>query len=121
MRSTILISAFALFASVATIVWADQATKPCHKDGPKHQQHHHKKGHHLFKRMDTDGDGVITTEEHEAALSKSQEKRRQHFAGMDINGDGSLTKEEAQQAKEAFKERRKNATQAQEESEESDD
>lgn len=60
---------------------------------------HHKQpasfSHKLFERFDSDGDGAISTAEHEAAITEMSEQRRQRFAAMDANGDGSVSKDEA--------------------------
>lgn len=40
-----------------------------------------------FSKMDSNGDGVITAEEHAAAAAK-------RFTEMDTNGDGKLTRDE---------------------------
>jgi len=49
-----------------------------------------KPGHHggMFKKLDTNGDGVITKEEHQAHADKM-------FSKMDANGDGKVTQAEA--------------------------
>jgi Ca2+-binding EF-hand superfamily protein len=54
----------------------------------------HKKGHHgkdkhhkMWKKMDADGDGVVTREEFDKAHGEK-------FAKMDANSDGKITKEE---------------------------
>ena len=73
---------------------------------------HHKGDHgemkhpvkEMFKRADLDGEGSISTQEHEQALAQMTDQRRERFAKMDVNGDGSLTKEEARAA---MKERKK--------------
>lgn len=49
-----------------------------------------KPGASHFQQMDSNGDGVITAEEHAAAAAK-------RFATMDSNGDGKLTREEMRQ------------------------
>ena len=72
--------------------------------------HHGGKGGKMFERMDTDGDGKISSTEHIAA---SQER----FTKLDSNGDGFITKDEAKDArgkmrekvKEKIEERRENS------------
>lgn len=44
----------------------------------------------LFQQMDSNGDGVITAEEHAASAAE-------RFAAMDTNGDGKLTQDEIRQ------------------------
>ena len=59
-------------------------------DGDK-KAHHKKKGHR-FDKMDTDGDGSVTLEEH-------QDYWAAKFAKVDADGDGMVTHEEMKQAK----------------------
>lgn len=68
-----------------------------------------KPGHHkgMFKHADKDGNGAVSTEEHEQALEKMADKRRKRFSKMDSDGDGSLTKEEARAAKQQHREKMK--------------
>lgn len=54
----------------------------------------HKKGG-LFKWADTDKNGSISMEEHQAATQKMADKRHQRFIALDVDGDGSVTKDEA--------------------------
>ena len=77
--------------------------------GDKHYKEHHGKHHGdmMFKKMDTNEDGAISVEEHEAALERSAEKRREHFVNSDTDGDGMLTREEARAAYKAKKKERK--------------
>lgn len=59
---------------------------------------HHGGGHDkggLFERADLDKNGSISLEEHEAAIQKMADKRRQRFNKMDADGDGAVTMEEA--------------------------
>ena len=81
MKNLILI---ALLASVSNWSVAD------HHGGPDNGR----KGG-LFKHVDTDADGSISSEEHEAAIAKMAEQRRNRFMDMDADGNGSVTKEEA--------------------------
>ncbi|MCF7822025.1 MAG: EF-hand domain-containing protein [Mariprofundaceae bacterium] len=55
-----------------------------------------KRGGH-FQKMDTNGDGVVTADEHAAMAAR-------HFSKMDANGDGKLTSDEM---KAGWKEKRK--------------
>lgn len=55
-----------------------------------------KRGGH-FQKMDTNGDGVVTADEHAAMAAK-------HFSKMDANGDGKVTSDEM---KARWKEKRK--------------
>ncbi len=75
----ILLTCFGLTA----VAWAEM-----------HEGKHHS-GKMMFEKMDTNKDGTISVEEHEAGLNKMQERRREHFSKMDTNGDGLVTKEEA--------------------------
>lgn len=59
---------------------------------------HHGGGHDkggMFKHADLDKNGSISLEEHEAAIQKMADKRRQKFNKMDADGDGAVTMEEA--------------------------
>ena len=85
----ILLASFGL----ATVVWAEKGQERPH-DGK------HPAGKMMFKKMDTDNDGAITVEEHEAGLQKMMERRRAHFSRMDKDSDGVVTKVEAQEAHE---------------------
>ena len=71
--------------------------------------HDGKARHHkdMFKQADQDGDGAISAEEHEQALQKMADKRRERFSKMDSDGDGSLTREEASAAKRERREQKK--------------
>lgn len=70
------------------------------------QQHHHGKHHpkHLFEKADTDNDGNISIDEHEAALDRMIQHRREQFRKMDTNDDGLLSKKEAKAGREAMRE-----------------
>lgn len=59
------------------------------------------RGGMMFKKIDTNGDGVITKDEHQAFSDKM-------FSKMDTNGDGSVTKEEGKEAREKMREKFKN-------------
>ena len=68
---------------------------------------HHKGDHHkmggpgkgMFEQADVDGDGNISAAEHEDALSRMLENRRERFTEMDSDRNGSLSRDEAQAAK----------------------
>tara|TARA_R110001592_G_scaffold171117_4_gene409279 strand:- start:50500 stop:50820 length:321 start_codon:yes stop_codon:yes gene_type:complete len=85
----ILLASFGL----ATVVWAEKGQERPH-DGK------HPIGKMMFKKMDTDNNGAITVEEHEAGLQKMMERRRAHFSKMDKDSDGVVTKVEAKEAHE---------------------
>jgi hypothetical protein len=71
--------------------------------------HQGKASHHksMFKHADQDGDGVVSTEEHEQALEGMADKRRERFSKMNSDADGSLTEEEARAAKQQHREKMK--------------
>ncbi len=82
--------------AIATTAWAGQMHEG--KQPP---------GKMMFEKMDTNQDGAISVEEHEAGLQKMQERHRARFSTMDTNGDGMLTKEEAKTARENMGEKRR--------------
>ena len=86
--STLMGAAFALVAGVGI------ATASGHEGGDKAG----KKGHHMFEKMDTDGDGKISPEEHEAMAAE-------RFSEMDSNGDGFVDKSEMKAHHKAMKEK----------------
>ncbi|MGB1868093.1 MAG: hypothetical protein ACPH64_06675 [Porticoccaceae bacterium] len=53
----------------------------------------------MFKQLDRDGDGAVSQEEHEAAISRMVEERRARFKTMDADADGTVTREEAAAAR----------------------
>ncbi|MDG1495164.1 MAG: hypothetical protein P8Q91_04750 [Porticoccaceae bacterium] len=59
----------------------------------------------MLKQADQDGDGVVSTQEHEQALENMADKRRERFSKMDSDGDGSLSKEEARAARREYREK----------------
>jgi hypothetical protein len=87
---------------LATVVWAGYDNKGGHEG---HYGGKHHPGKMMFEKIDINGDGVITAEEHEASIQKMVEKRREHFAKMDTDGDGRVTKEEAKAARESMREK----------------
>ena len=54
-----------------------------------------------------DGDGNISAAEHEDALSRMLENRRERFTEMDSDRNGSLSRDEAQAAKQKMREKHK--------------
>ena len=54
-----------------------------------------------FEDLDTDGNGVVTSEEFAAA---SQARVAKKFARLDANSDGVITKDEMEAARQAFRE-----------------
>ena len=56
-----------------------------------------------FERLDANGDGLITADEHDAAAAKRMDRM---FDRIDTDGDGVITEAEREAAKEAMKERR---------------
>ena len=75
---------FVLLASVSVWTFADQhgGSSKGHKGG-------------LFKKMDRDGDGNITSQEHEQSIADMVSKKRERFTAMDADGNGVVTKQEA--------------------------
>ena len=86
----------ALLASVSTGVVAEH-----HGDSEKGR-----KGS-MFKQIDVDGDGAVSREEHEAAIARMADDRREQFNAMDADGDGSVTREEVVAARKKRKKDRK--------------
>lgn len=60
---------------------------------------HPEKGHHMFKRLDENNDGVVTRSEFVAHMEK-------RFDRMDANSDGKVTEEEAREHHEHMREKR---------------
>jgi Ca2+-binding EF-hand superfamily protein len=58
-------------------------------DNNMYSQHHREMDEMMFKRLDTNGDGVISRKEFDAFNAK-------HFEELDTNKDGKLTLEELQ-------------------------
>ncbi len=82
----------ALMASVSIGAVAEH-----HGGSDKGQDKGRKAG--MFKQLDHDGDGSISSEEHEAAIAKMVEERRQRFKTMDANGDNLVSKKEVAAAR----------------------
>jgi len=74
-----------LLMGTALIAGASIATASAHEDGDKAG----KKGHHMFQKMDTNGDGKISAAEHAAMAAN-------WFKKMDTNSDGFVSKKEMQ-------------------------
>jgi EF-hand domain pair len=58
--------------------------------------HRGERGAQHFKHMDSDGDGVISRAEFDAAGQKMNEQRTKFFEMADANKDGKLSREEMQ-------------------------
>ena len=56
-----------------------------------------------FARLDTNSDGVISAEEHDAAAAKRMDRM---FDRVDTDGDGVISEAEREAAKEKMRERR---------------
>jgi hypothetical protein len=72
------------------------------RQGAGHGAGHGQGGHWMLKRMDADGDGIVTRAEAEAY-------RLARIAEMDADGDGYVTFEEMQAYREAQREKRARA------------
>ena len=70
-------------------------------DSPEHRPSHGG----IFEKMDADGDGKISKEEHEAAIAKQLEHHRKMFSKLDANGDGYIDKQEAEKGRERMHEK----------------
>ncbi len=71
-----------------------------HHEGGDHKRGGKDRGAEMFKKSDTNADGMISQEEF---LSKAKEK----FSEKDINGDGNISQDEAKTAHEAKREKMK--------------
>lgn len=49
----------------------------------------------LFSEADLDGDGRVSTDEHEVMIQEMADRGRARFNSMDADGDGFVTREEA--------------------------
>ena len=85
-----------IFVLLATV----SVTATAQEHGGDHR--HHKSGHNdgrnvedIFAHFDADGDGKVSTEEHENAILKMADERRQRFSEMDANADGFISMDEA--------------------------
>ena len=81
-----LLSTLSLGAAAEHHKSADKSSDPGRKGG-------------MFKQLDRDGDGAVSREEHEAAISRMVEERRARFKAMDADADGTVTREEAAAAR----------------------
>ena len=61
------------------------------------------RGGHHFKGMDTDGDGMISRAEFDAAGKQASERRAKFFEMADANKDGKLSREEMQAFRQAHR------------------
>ena len=73
--------------AAAALTFSGAALAEHHEGGDGHKKG--KKGHY-FEKVDTNGDGQISKEEHMTAAEE-------RFTKMDTNGDGAITKEEVQE------------------------
>jgi Ca2+-binding EF-hand superfamily protein len=92
MKKLVLLSALLLGLSTA-VVASDHEKSGNHGEKPRQKEG-------MFKKMDADGDGVVTKAEADAYHNKK-------FAEKDVNKDGKITKEELEAYKEKKREERK--------------
>ena len=89
MKKILTLTAILLTANFAL---ANEGTPP-----PPHEgKGPHHRGGHMFKKIDTDGNGVITKAEHDAFSNKK-------FDEIDANKDGQVTKEEGKAFREQMR------------------
>ena len=86
MKKTVCFSV-AVFSLVASVSLVHAEGEACDKNMPR--QPHGQMDPMVFKKLDTNGDGVISKKEFNAYNAK-------HFKELDINKDGKLTLEELQ-------------------------
>lgn len=98
---TLIILATVSFASLSltSTAWAE------YDKNSKYEGRHHFQNI-FFQKMDTNEDGAISKQEHEAGLEKMLEKRRATFDLMDKNKDGMVTKEESKDFHQSMKDKR---------------
>lgn len=87
-RQKILLGAVLSLAPLALMAADNAPTPPGPGFGPEHG---------WFKQLDTNGDGVITKEEAQAAANARIDKT---FAALDTNNDGQITQDEIRAAHE---------------------
>ena len=88
-----------IFVLLATL----SMTATAHQDGGDHRDYtpdygRGVNGEDMFERFDADDDDKISVEEHDQAITKMVDERRQRFAKMDANNDGFVSKDEARSA-----------------------
>jgi EF-hand domain pair len=71
-----------------------QPTPPPGGPGPGRWSRHGEHGGHGLKAMDSDGDGLISRAEFDAAGKKMAEQRAKFFDMADTNKDGKLSRDE---------------------------
>jgi len=91
-RNTILLTAMLTLAApvaliAATTTTTDKTATPAAQNGE----------HGWFKKVDTNGDGVIS---HEEALAAANARVEKEFATFDLNHDGQITQDEIKQVHE---------------------
>ncbi|MDG0968455.1 MAG: hypothetical protein P8Q37_10805 [Porticoccaceae bacterium] len=77
-----------------------------HKDGDK-SGHEDRSKSDLFSEADSDGDGRVSTAEHELMIEEMAARGRDRFTSMDLNGDGYITKDEAKAKRKEMREKKK--------------
>jgi Ca2+-binding EF-hand superfamily protein len=85
---TIIINLVAMSSLVMSVNLAHAEGEPPY-DKNMYGQHHREMDELMFKKLDTNGDGVISRKEFDAFNAK-------HFKELDTNKDGKLTLEELQ-------------------------
>jgi Ca2+-binding EF-hand superfamily protein len=88
-RQTILLTAVLAVATPVALIAATNATTPAPAAGAEHG---------WFKKVDANGDGVITKDEALAAANARVEKE---FATFDTNKDGQITQDEIKAVRDA--------------------
>lgn len=61
----------------------------------------------LFSEADLDGDGRVSTEEHEVMIQEMADRGRARFNDMDADGDGFVSREEAKKSRREKMKKRK--------------
>jgi hypothetical protein len=102
-KMTKIIIIFSTLLSISTL--ADHH-KDSHKDSDK-DSHQDRPRSDLFSEADSDGDGRVSTAEHEVMIEEMAARGRDRFNGMDLNGDGYITKDEAKAKRKEMREKKK--------------